>query len=300
MDTSYPRRRRRIRENAYSICSAIKLELVENKEDLEYTNEYNINTKPIQVDLLVIKKSSDISINNEIGKIFRGPNIMEYKSPQDALNLDTFIKVLGYACLYKANEKHFDGIRLEDITISLVRDRYPRELMKWLKENKYKVTETYPGIYYVEKEGVFPIQIIVGAKLNRNNHLWLKSLTQKMTETDVERLVLQVEALSDMGDRNHAETILQVSITENKDLFRKVVEERDLEVNDALMELMKPRIDEVIKERTEQVTQQVTKESSIKMVRRLFNQGVSYEICRASIDTDVLSDAELEAIYKNK
>ena len=174
-----------------AFCSAIKLELVENKGDLEYTNEYNINTKPIQVDLLVIKKSSDISINNEIGKIFRGHNIMEYKSPQDALNLDTFIKVLGYACLYKANEKHFDGIRLEDITISLVRDRYPRELMKWLKENKYKVTETYPGIYYVEKEGVFPIQIIVGAKLNRNNHLWLKSLTQKMTETDVERLVLQ-------------------------------------------------------------------------------------------------------------
>ena len=283
-----------------AFCSAIKLELVENKGDLEYTNEYNINTKLIQVDLLVIKKSSDISINNEIGKIFRGHNIMEYKSADDSLNLDTFVKVSGYACLYKANEKDFDEIRLEDITISLVRDRYPRVLMKWLKENKYLVIEAYPGIYYVEKEGMFPIQIIVGSRLNRNNHLWLKSLTQKMTETDVEKLVLQVKALSDLGDRNHAEAILQVSIKENLALFEKMKEEGDVVVSNVIMEFMKPEIDAVVKEAVDYATKEVTKDSSIKMVRRLFKQGVSYEICRSSVDVDVLSDAELQAIYKEK
>ena len=40
-----------------AFCSAIKLELAENKEDLDYISEYNINTKPLQMDLLVIKKS---------------------------------------------------------------------------------------------------------------------------------------------------------------------------------------------------------------------------------------------------
>ena len=30
-------------------------ELIENKGDLDYTNEYNLNSKPIQMDLLVIK-----------------------------------------------------------------------------------------------------------------------------------------------------------------------------------------------------------------------------------------------------
>ena len=172
-----------------------------------------------------------------------------------------------------------------------------RELFKWLKVNGYLVTQAYPGIYYVEKEGMFPIQIIVGGQLNRKNHLWLKSLSQKMTETDVEKLVLQVEALSDLGDRSNAEAILQVSITENKDLFRKVVEERELEVNDALMELMKPRIDEVVKEAVTEAVDNNTRETSVGMVRRLFNQGVSYEICRASIDSDVISDEELQAIY---
>ena len=75
-----------------AFCSAVKLELIENKGDLDYENEYNLNSKPIQIDLLVIKKSKDVVIKNEIGKIFRGHNIMEYKSPQDSMNVDTFIK----------------------------------------------------------------------------------------------------------------------------------------------------------------------------------------------------------------
>ena len=70
----------------------MKLELIENKGDMDYENEYNLNSKPIQIDLLVIKKSKEKKKKNEIGKIFRGHNIMEYKSPQDSMNVDTFIK----------------------------------------------------------------------------------------------------------------------------------------------------------------------------------------------------------------
>ena len=39
-----------------AFCSAVKLELIENKADLDYTNEYHLNSKPIQMDLLVIMK----------------------------------------------------------------------------------------------------------------------------------------------------------------------------------------------------------------------------------------------------
>lgn len=135
----------------------MRLELIENKADLDYTNEYNLNSKPIQMDLLVIKKSRDVEIKNEIGKIFRGHNIMDYKSPQDDLNLDTYVKVIGYACMYKASEVHVDDIDLNDITITLVREGKPRELLKWFEENAYEVREMYKGIYYVEKVGSFPI-----------------------------------------------------------------------------------------------------------------------------------------------
>ena len=54
-----------------AFCSAVKLKLIQNKGDLDYGNEYNLNSKPIQIDLLVIKKSKYVEIKNEIGKIFR-------------------------------------------------------------------------------------------------------------------------------------------------------------------------------------------------------------------------------------
>lgn len=142
-------------------CSAMKLELRDNMDDLFYINEYNLNTKPLQVDLLVIRKNRNVLIQNEIGRLFKGHNIMEYKSPDDGLNVDTYYKVLAYACLYKASGEHIDSVKAEDITISLIREGYPRELMIFFKNNGYEVTRPFPGIYYVKKDGLFATQVIV-------------------------------------------------------------------------------------------------------------------------------------------
>lgn len=66
-------------------CSAIRLELRENKDVLSYINEYNINTKPLETDLLIIKKPRNAILHNELGKLFRSHNLIEYKSPDDSL-----------------------------------------------------------------------------------------------------------------------------------------------------------------------------------------------------------------------
>ncbi|WP_029201334.1 hypothetical protein [Oribacterium sp. NK2B42] len=84
-------------------CAAMKLELKANKKDLCFESEHTLNTKPIQLDLLVIKKRKKAKIQNEIGRIFRQHNIFEYKSPEDELGIDVYFKTLAYACLYKAN-----------------------------------------------------------------------------------------------------------------------------------------------------------------------------------------------------
>ena len=59
--------------------AAIDLELAENRKDLIYEKEYNLNVKPLEIDLLVIKKEKSAKIVNEIGKLFRDYNIMDYK-----------------------------------------------------------------------------------------------------------------------------------------------------------------------------------------------------------------------------
>ena len=61
--------------------AAVGMELREDREILELESEHNLNRKPLEIDLLVIKKQPHAELHNEIGKLFRGHNIMEYKSP---------------------------------------------------------------------------------------------------------------------------------------------------------------------------------------------------------------------------
>ena len=58
--------------------AAIDLEFKENRDDLIYEKEYNLSTKPLEIDLLVIKKEPDVQVSNEIGKLlelYRGVQV---------------------------------------------------------------------------------------------------------------------------------------------------------------------------------------------------------------------------------
>ena len=223
-------------------CAAVKLELRANKKDLSFDPERILNTKPIQLDLLVIKKLQSVNIQNEIGKIFRGHNIFEYKSPDDTLSIDAYFKTLAYACLYKANSPSADGIKSDDITVSLVHEGVPKKLIKWFKNNGCDVVEKYPGIYYVVGESsLFPTQIIVSHNLDDEEHQWLKSLTSKMKREVGERLVLSANSLSDKEDKENADSVLQLALAENPKLFEELKEVP--EMCEALTSLMKPEID---------------------------------------------------------
>ena len=57
--------------------AAMNLEFSKDKQGLIFEKEYNLNTKPLEIDLLVIKKDTSVRIGNEIGVMFRGHNIME-------------------------------------------------------------------------------------------------------------------------------------------------------------------------------------------------------------------------------
>ena len=71
--------------------AGIQIEL-EEAEYLIFENEHMLSTKPMQVDVLIIKKNSERAIQKNIGRIFRKYNIVEYKSPEDYLSVDDFYK----------------------------------------------------------------------------------------------------------------------------------------------------------------------------------------------------------------
>lgn len=167
---------------------ALHLELVENKCDLDFTEEFILNTMPLRVDTLIIKKRHNCEIKNEIGKIFRTHNLVEYKSPKDTLNYNSFLKGLAYAYLYKCQEAYVGAIPLEEVTLSFIRERKPKKLLKRLIGEDFSVEERYKGIYYISRSGDVSIQIIVSKDLNRENHIWIKALTEALNEIEAKKI----------------------------------------------------------------------------------------------------------------
>ena len=223
--------------------SAMNLELAENREDLVYEKEYNLNTKPLEIDLLVIKKDKDIQITNEIGKQFRGHNIMEYKSPEDQLNIDTFYTTGAYASLYKSYGETVNSRTADDITVSIVRQGKPVKLFGYFKEHGIRITNPYHGIYYVLDAVLFPTQIVVIKELDKKNHMWLAALSEGMETVDMKELLEKIDTLTQKQDRELADSVLEVSIRAN----RKIVEELrgDENMCQALLEIMEPEINEI-------------------------------------------------------
>lgn len=165
---------------------------------------------------------------------------MEYKSPEDHLDIDTFYKTLAYACLYKSYGKTVDAIKAEDITISILREVKPIELFRYLEGHGCKVTKAYEGIYYVEGKTWFPTQIVVTGELDQEAHIWLKGLSGNLEKDDIQKMMAERNHMTEKADRELADSVLEVSISAN----RKIVEELigDESMYEALMEIMEPRI----------------------------------------------------------
>ena len=82
--------------------AALRVELEEELEELCIEDEHMLSKKPMQIDVLVVKKKREQPIRKNIGRIFRKHNIIEYKSPEDYLSVNDFYKVYGYTCFYQS------------------------------------------------------------------------------------------------------------------------------------------------------------------------------------------------------
>ena len=202
-----------------AFCSALRLELLEDAENLEFTDEFQLTEKHLQIDCTVVKVKRDCKIKNEIGKIFRKHNIFEYKSPKDELNIDTFYKAVAYACLYKVLPNHVNEIPAEEITITLIRDRKPVKLLGELEKSGYGYKKEAAGIYYVNG-AMFPMQIIESSELDVDMHVQLKALTNHLEESLMRQYLLQVSTFEGR-EKNLADIVLQVIVNSNMEKVRE-------------------------------------------------------------------------------
>ena len=200
-------------------------------------NEHQLGTKPKEIDVLIIKKNAQDKIHKNIGRIFKGHNIVEYKSPDDYLSIDDFYKVYGYACFYKSDATRSNAIQASDITITLVCHKYPRELMKHLKtEKNFIITQYDSGIYHIEGD-TFMMQLIITPKLSEETNLWLHNLTNNIKDTEtVKKLVREYGKHQNEG---LYKSVMNIIVRANPKKFEEVNE-----MCEALLEIMADKINE--------------------------------------------------------
>lgn len=227
-------------------ATAMNLELKEYRDSLVFQKEYNLNTKPLEIDLLIIKKDSDVHISNEIAQFFRGHNILEFKSPEDHFNVDVFYKSEAYAALYKSYGETVDAIKADDITVSIFREAKPKKLFYQLQKQGNRISCRYNGIYYIDGTSAwFPTQIIVTKELGQKAHTWLRGLSCDLDQEDILTLLDNARRMTEKFDIELADSVLNVSIAANRQIIQELI--GDEHMFEALMEIMEPKMEEVRK-----------------------------------------------------
>ena len=207
--------------------------------------------------------------------MFKGHNILEYRSPEDRMDIDFFYKAGAYASLYKAYGETVDERKAEDITVSLVREAKPDGLFRYFREHKVEVSNPYPGIYYVLDGVLFFTQVIVTRELNGKNHGWLKSLSDKLKKQEMEALLNRARSLSGKLERELADAVLEVSVKANREIVEEL--KGDEAMCQALLEIMEPEINKIVGLAKEEADQKAKKEAEETAAKLIQSQKFSFE-----------------------
>lgn len=198
--------------------AGLRLSMRKYADDLKIEREHSLSDQPLRIDYLVLRKSSLTKIDNDLGRDFREHNIIEYKNPSDELNIDVLWKVISYAGLYKSFGKYIDEIKIEDITITIVRSRKPSKLFDQLFKSGKIIKEKYPGVYSIVGLVDIPINIVVLREVRDKELLALRVMDYNASEAAVRNFLQEVSKYDEAGDKRNADAVLQISAGANKSL----------------------------------------------------------------------------------
>lgn len=169
-----------------AMVAALRIDLRAYEGHLEYLPEFPLGKSKdsLKSDLLIIKRTDRIVIENPVAERFLSYNLIEYKSPADYFSVDDFYKLTAYGCLFKTSVRKVDGIPAGQITLTMICTRYPKSALKKLFAQGITVRMRKSGIYDVSG-ALFQMQIIVSRQIHAEDALWLKCLDNEIRDRNL-------------------------------------------------------------------------------------------------------------------
>ena len=200
--------------------------------------------------------------------------MIEYKSPEDGLTIDDFYKTIGYACLYKGYGENVDKIPVNELTVSLFREAYPREMFLALKRHGHEIEMVYPGIYYITNNLPFPVQVIVTKELKKETHSSLRILSNNAEREDVERFLKMSVRIKTPWGRNYVDSVLQASARANFELYKNL--RREPAVGSVFRELFR--------DEAEEMEENALRKGQAQIIVKMYKNGFTPEQIASATD----------------
>jgi hypothetical protein len=183
---------------AFSVFSYLLRKYAE-RGDVELIGQCELSRGPLKIDIVIIKKNSDVELEPAWSKAFRRYNLVEYKSPVDkAPTLAVFDKLMGYTRLYASQNE----VKVCDMTATLVCAREPRKLFKALKEDYgYKILRAGNGIYYIREKGWDAEKSLAIQVVAQESEFLLRALDNKMLDAATVEKVAEFMVTEGMDNR---------------------------------------------------------------------------------------------------
>ena len=262
------KKRRRDQYHPY-VCAGLHIALEEDSPYLSFEEEHQLGTGSKSIDCLIIKKDSRVQIKKDIGRIFRGHNLVEIKGYRDYLSIDKFYRALGYAFFYKADAKKENSIDIQDITLTFIIPGMPQKLIKHLKKIwGIEPDEKGDGIYYL-KGFIIPVQLIVASELDEEENLLLKSLL--MPVEGKEKINELLKVYRKHRDNGYYEKVINFIIEkEEKNIRRK--ENMGPELKKTLLDVFSGHLNSIASEMANEMASEMANEMASEMANEMASE----------------------------
>ena len=112
---------------------------------------------------------------------------------------------------------------MDELTVSLFRHAYPREMLRKLKERGLIIAEPHPGIYRITGALSVPTQVVVTSRLPAGQYSAFKALAKNASKEDILKLLSLADG-SDPRMVDYVRAILIVSIVVNEETVEEIKE----------------------------------------------------------------------------
>ena len=222
-------------------------------EDILEIDPAHLLEQSSEVDILSVKKVPGAQIDNGIGEAYRHHNLIEYKSPDDSLDFDAYLQIMGYAYLYM----RLEGISsFDEVLVSLMGYNYPKKVIEQLVDMGYTCGKTEEGVYLLSHTHLIPVQVVLIDQIDVEEYPWISVIRKKISDEDALRVLHRLSGVCTDRYKEKAREVTDLIIrrltannqkegvfrmNETRNLFKAEFEEKDKKIHDLSEELKESR-----------------------------------------------------------